>query len=40
MRSFVGLLYETFGAFLIPATVFAVGVLFYAVLVWLNRIDL
>ncbi|SDM51172.1 hypothetical protein SAMN05192554_103131 [Haloarchaeobius iranensis] len=40
MSSFVGVLYDTFGAFLIPATVFAVGILFYGVLVWLNRIEI
>jgi hypothetical protein len=28
---------ETFGPFLIPAVIFAVGVIAYAVLVWLTR---
>ncbi|WP_435349505.1 hypothetical protein [Haloarchaeobius sp. HRN-SO-5] len=40
MASIVGVLYETFGSFLIPATLFAVGVVGYAILVWLNRIEL
>ena len=40
MASLVGVLYDTFGSFLIPVTLFAVGVICYGILVWLNRIDL
>ncbi|WP_439026255.1 hypothetical protein [Haloarchaeobius sp. DT45] len=40
MLSVLGDVYEVFGPFLIPATLFALGVLFYAVMVYLNQIRL
>ncbi|WP_435358182.1 hypothetical protein [Haloarchaeobius sp. DFWS5] len=40
MLSLVGDLYDTFGPFLIPATLFAIGVAFYAIMVYLNQVRL
>ncbi|WP_435332587.1 hypothetical protein [Haloarchaeobius sp. TZWWS8] len=40
MLSLVGDLYQTFGPFVIPATLFALGIVFYAILVYLNQIRL